>query len=60
MGLEEAPDLSGIRVLVVEDDDDARALVEKVLSSQGASVRSVSNGQCGTGHPRQSSGSTCC
>ena len=42
VGLEDAPDLSGIEVLVVEDDDDARALVEKVLSSQGASVRSVS------------------
>jgi signal transduction histidine kinase/CheY-like chemotaxis protein len=42
VGLEDAPDLSGIQVLVVEDDDDARALVEKVLTGQGASVKSVS------------------
>lgn len=41
VSLEDAPDLSGIQVLVVEDDDDARALVEKVLTSQGASVKSV-------------------
>jgi signal transduction histidine kinase/CheY-like chemotaxis protein len=43
VSLDGAPDLGGIQVLVVEDDDDARALVEKVLSSQGASVKSVSN-----------------
>jgi CheY-like chemotaxis protein len=41
-GLDDVPDLGGIHVLVVEDDDDARALVEKVLSSEGASVKSVS------------------
>ena len=40
--MEDAPDLTGIRVLVVEDDDDARALVAKVVEAQGASVRSVS------------------
>ena len=28
-------------MLVVEDDDDARALVEKVLESQGATVKTV-------------------
>ncbi len=42
MGLEEGPDLTGIRVLVVEDDDDARRLVEKVLETQGATVKAVS------------------
>jgi signal transduction histidine kinase/CheY-like chemotaxis protein len=40
-GLEEGPDLLGIKVLVVEDDDDARALVEKVLGGQRATVKSV-------------------
>jgi CheY-like chemotaxis protein/anti-sigma regulatory factor (Ser/Thr protein kinase) len=43
VGLEEAPDLTGIRVLIVEDDDDARALVAKVLEGQGASVETVSS-----------------
>ncbi len=43
VGLEEAPDLTGIRVLIVEDDDDARALVAKVLEGQGALVRTVSS-----------------
>jgi signal transduction histidine kinase/ActR/RegA family two-component response regulator len=43
VGLEEAPDLTGIRVLIVEDDDDARALVAKVLEGQGASVEAVSS-----------------
>jgi signal transduction histidine kinase/CheY-like chemotaxis protein len=43
VGLEEAPDLAGIRVLVVEDDDDARALVERVLKGQGALVKAVSS-----------------
>ncbi len=43
VGLEDAPDLTGIRVLVVEDDDDARALLAKVLESQGASVTAVSS-----------------
>jgi signal transduction histidine kinase/CheY-like chemotaxis protein len=42
VGLEDAPDLSGLHVLVVEDDDDARALVDKVLTTQGATVTSVS------------------
>jgi signal transduction histidine kinase/CheY-like chemotaxis protein len=42
-GLEDGPDLHGIRVLVVEDDDDARNLVEKVLQAQGAAVRAVSS-----------------
>jgi signal transduction histidine kinase/CheY-like chemotaxis protein len=41
VGLEDAPDLAGIRVLVVEDDDDARALLAKVLEGQGAVVRAV-------------------
>jgi signal transduction histidine kinase/ActR/RegA family two-component response regulator len=43
VGLEEAPDLTGIQVLIVEDDDDARQLVVKVLESQGASVKAVSS-----------------
>ena len=43
VGLEDAPDLTGIRVLIVEDDDDARALVERVLKGQGALVRAVSS-----------------
>jgi signal transduction histidine kinase/CheY-like chemotaxis protein len=42
-GMEEAPDLTGIQVLIVEDDDDARALVVKVLEGQGASVKAVSS-----------------
>ena len=45
VGLEEAPDLSGIHVLVVEDDDDARMLVAKVLEGQGALVKAVSSGR---------------
>lgn len=40
-GLEQGPDLTGIRVLVVDDDDDARALIEKVLELQGAIVKTV-------------------
>lgn len=43
LGLEEGPDLNGIRVLVVEDDDDARELLETVLKSQGASVKTVAS-----------------
>jgi signal transduction histidine kinase/CheY-like chemotaxis protein len=43
VGLEEGPDLAGIRVLVVEDDDDARGLVEKVLETRGALVKTVSS-----------------
>jgi CheY-like chemotaxis protein len=42
VGLEDAPDLTGIRVMIVEDDDDARALVAKVLEGQGARVEAVS------------------
>jgi len=43
VGLEEGPDLTGIQVLVVEDDDDARRLIEKVLETQGATVKTVSS-----------------
>jgi signal transduction histidine kinase/CheY-like chemotaxis protein len=43
LGLEEGPDLAGIRVLVVEDDDDTRGLVEKVLETRGATVKTVSS-----------------
>ncbi len=43
VGLHEGPDLTGIRVLVVEDDDDARGMVEKVLETQGASVKAVAS-----------------
>ena len=34
-------DLSGVRVLVVEDDEDARGLIEKVLETQGATIKTV-------------------
>jgi signal transduction histidine kinase/ActR/RegA family two-component response regulator len=43
IGLEEGPDLTGIRVLVVEDDDDSRGVVEKVLETRGAIVKTVSS-----------------
>jgi len=43
VGLEDAPDVTGIRVLVVEDDDDARALLAKVLEGRGAFVQVVSS-----------------
>lgn len=43
VGLEDAPSLTGIRVLVVEDDEDARGLIEKVLETQGATVATVSS-----------------
>jgi signal transduction histidine kinase/CheY-like chemotaxis protein len=39
--LDDGPDLTGIRVIVAEDDDDARGLIEKVLETQGASVKTV-------------------
>jgi signal transduction histidine kinase/CheY-like chemotaxis protein len=42
VSLKDSPDLGGLRVLVVEDDADARALVEKVLTGQGASVTALS------------------
>jgi CheY-like chemotaxis protein len=42
VGLEEAPDLTGVRVLIVDDDGDGRILVAKVLEAQGASVKAVS------------------
>ena len=41
--LEDGPDLAGIHVLVAEDDDDARGLIEKVLSTQGATVTAVAS-----------------
>ena len=44
VGLQGAPDLAGIHVLVVEDDDDARMLVTKVLEGQSAFVKAVSSG----------------
>ena len=43
VGLEEAPDITGIRVLIVEDDDDARVLVERILKGRGASVKTASS-----------------
>jgi signal transduction histidine kinase/ActR/RegA family two-component response regulator len=43
VGLEETPDLTGIRVLIVDDDGDARILVAKVLEGQGAFVKAVSS-----------------
>jgi signal transduction histidine kinase/ActR/RegA family two-component response regulator len=39
----EMPRLDGVRALVVEDDDDARALLQKVLTGQGALVRSAAS-----------------
>jgi len=39
--LDDGPDLTGIRVLVAEDDDDARGLIQKVLETQGATVSAV-------------------
>ncbi|MEO8501902.1 MAG: hybrid sensor histidine kinase/response regulator [Vicinamibacteria bacterium] len=41
--LDDGPDLTGIHVLVAEDSDDARDLIEKVLESQGATVRAVAS-----------------
>jgi PAS domain S-box-containing protein len=35
------PSLDGLRILVVEDEDDARQLVEAVLASTGAAVRAA-------------------
>jgi signal transduction histidine kinase len=43
VGLEDGLDLTGIRVLVVEDDDDARGMLETVLEARGATVKSVSS-----------------
>jgi CheY-like chemotaxis protein len=37
--------LVGVRVLVVDDEDDARDLVETVLGEAGASVRTVASAQ---------------
>ncbi|MBK5255676.1 MAG: response regulator [Vicinamibacteria bacterium] len=39
--LDQAADLTGISVLVAEDDDDARGLIEKVLETQGVTVITV-------------------
>ncbi len=41
--LDGEPDLTGVRVLVVEDDDDARELIAKVLETQGATVTTASS-----------------
>jgi signal transduction histidine kinase/CheY-like chemotaxis protein len=45
VGLDDAPRLDGLRLLVVDDDDDARRLIERILTGQGASVRSVATAQ---------------
>jgi PAS domain S-box-containing protein len=37
------PSLAGVRVLVVDDDDDVRGMMETVLSERGAQVRSVAS-----------------
>jgi PAS domain S-box-containing protein len=44
-GLEEAPRLDGVRVLVVEDEADARHLLAAVLQKRGARVFMASSGQ---------------
>jgi CheY-like chemotaxis protein len=44
---DEDADLTGIRVLIVEDDDDARGLIEKVLETQGATVKTSSTAREG-------------
>lgn len=41
--LDDGPDLTGIRVLVADDDADAQLLIEKVLETQGAIVKAVSS-----------------
>jgi CheY-like chemotaxis protein len=38
------PDLTGVRVLVVDDETDARELVKRVLEGQGASVATAGSG----------------
>ena len=44
-GLEDAPRLDGVRVLVVEDEADARHLLAAVLQKRGARVFMASSGQ---------------
>jgi CheY-like chemotaxis protein len=38
------PDLSGVRVLVVDDEVDARDLLRRILEGQGATVSTVASG----------------
>lgn len=40
---EDAPDIKGLKVLIVEDDADARELVEKVLANHGATVKTATS-----------------
>ncbi|MEP6777020.1 MAG: ATP-binding protein [Chthoniobacterales bacterium] len=40
----DGPDLSGIRILAVDDEADARYLVQRILSSAGAVVQTASSG----------------
>ncbi len=42
--LADLADLSGLRVLVVEDDIDAREMLMDVLAAQGAEVKGAGNG----------------
>jgi CheY-like chemotaxis protein len=39
------PDLGGVRVLVVDDQDDARELIERVIAECNAVVRGCANGE---------------
>jgi CheY-like chemotaxis protein len=39
----EAPSLAGVRILVVEDDDDARVLIRRLLEDAGAHVEVASD-----------------
>jgi PAS domain S-box-containing protein len=45
ISLEESPRLDGVRVLVVDDQEDARLLVAKTLSEWGAMVTMAASGQ---------------
>ena len=51
----DAPDLGGVRVLVVDDGEDVREVVSAVLGQCGADVRAVGYGGRGPGRPGRAS-----